>query len=43
MAKLIFGLQQSLDGYVDHLEMRPGEVGVGSLQLPCTAMRALNR
>src|ERR1700722_7866694 len=25
MAKLIFGLQQSLDGYVDHLEMpRPG-------------------
>ena len=23
MAKLIFGLQQSLDGYVDHLEMRP--------------------
>ena len=24
MAKLIFGLSQSLDGYVDHLEMRPG-------------------
>ena len=24
MAKLIFGLQQSLDGYVDHLELRPG-------------------
>ena len=24
MAKLIFGLQQSLDGYVDHLRMRPG-------------------
>jgi dihydrofolate reductase len=23
MAKLIFGLQQSLDGYVDHREMRP--------------------
>ena len=23
MAKLIFGLTQSLDGYVDHLEMRP--------------------
>ena len=23
MAKLIFGLNQSLDGYVDHLEMRP--------------------
>jgi dihydrofolate reductase len=23
MAKLIFGLSQSLDGYVDHLEMRP--------------------
>jgi len=24
MAKLVFGLSQSLDGYVDHLEMRPG-------------------
>ncbi len=24
MAKLIYGLSQSLDGYVDHLEMRPG-------------------
>src|SRR5271168_5358930 len=24
MAKLIFGLSQSLDGYVDHREMRPG-------------------
>ena len=24
MAKLIFGLSQSLDGYVDHLDMRPG-------------------
>ena len=24
MAKLIFGLSQSLDGYVDHLEMRTG-------------------
>ncbi|EQD49803.1 bifunctional deaminase-reductase domain protein, partial [mine drainage metagenome] len=24
MAKLIFGLSQSLDGHVDHLEMRPG-------------------
>jgi dihydrofolate reductase len=24
MAKLIFGLSQSLDGYVDHLKMRPG-------------------
>ena len=24
MAKLIFGLSQSLDGYVDHLEMPPG-------------------
>ncbi|MGB6307119.1 MAG: hypothetical protein WBF89_04935 [Steroidobacteraceae bacterium] len=23
MAKLIFGLQQSLDGYVDHLELGP--------------------
>jgi dihydrofolate reductase len=24
MANLVFGLSQSLDGYVDHLEMRPG-------------------
>ena len=24
MAKLVFGLSQSLDGYVDHLAMRPG-------------------
>ena len=24
MTKLIFGLSQSLDGYVDHREMRPG-------------------
>ena len=24
MAKLVFGMQQSLDGYVDHLEMQPG-------------------
>ncbi len=24
MAKLIYGLSQSLDGYVDHLEMQPG-------------------
>lgn len=24
MAKLIFGWSPSLDGYVDHLEMRPG-------------------
>ena len=24
MAKLVFGLNQSLDGYVDHLEMRTG-------------------
>jgi hypothetical protein len=24
MAKLIFGMQQSLDGYVDHVEFRPG-------------------
>jgi len=23
MAKLVFGLQQSLDGYVDHLELGP--------------------
>jgi dihydrofolate reductase len=24
MAKFVFGMNQSLDGYVDHLEMRPG-------------------
>ena len=24
MAKLVFGMNQSLDGYVDHLKMRPG-------------------
>jgi len=24
MAKLVFGLNQSLDGYVDHLEFAPG-------------------
>ena len=24
MAKLVFGLSQSLDGYVDHLAMQPG-------------------
>jgi dihydrofolate reductase len=24
MAKLVFGMQQSLDGYVDHLEVTPG-------------------
>jgi dihydrofolate reductase len=24
MAKLVYGLQQSLDGYVDHLQMSPG-------------------
>jgi hypothetical protein len=24
MAKLVFGLSRSLDGYVDHLEMGPG-------------------
>jgi hypothetical protein len=24
MAKLVFGLNQSLDGYVDHLEFSPG-------------------
>lgn len=24
MAKMIVGLSQSLDGYVDHLKMRPG-------------------
>jgi hypothetical protein len=23
MAKVVFGMNQSLDGYVDHLEMRP--------------------
>jgi dihydrofolate reductase len=26
MAKLVFGMNQSLDGYVDHLEMRPNPV-----------------
>ncbi len=26
MAKLVFGMNQSLDGYVDHLEMRTGPV-----------------
>ena len=26
MAKLVFGMNQSLDGYVDHLEMRPDPV-----------------
>jgi dihydrofolate reductase len=25
MAKLVYGLNQSLDGYVDHLEMGPGD------------------
>jgi dihydrofolate reductase len=24
MAKVVFGMNQSLDGYVDHLELRPG-------------------
>jgi hypothetical protein len=24
MAKLVYQLSQSLDGYVDHLEMQPG-------------------
>ena len=24
MAKFVFGMNQSLDGYVDHLELRPG-------------------
>ena len=24
MAKLVFGMNQSLDGYIDHLEMRTG-------------------
>ena len=28
MAKLVFGLQQSLDGYVDHLELGPPDPGV---------------
>jgi dihydrofolate reductase len=28
MAKLVFGLQQSLDGYVDHLELGPPGPGV---------------
>jgi dihydrofolate reductase len=26
MAKIVFGMNQSLDGYVDHLEMRPSPV-----------------
>jgi hypothetical protein len=26
MAKLVFGMNQSLDGYVDHLELRPSPV-----------------
>src|SRR5216683_5794078 len=26
MAKLVFGMSQSVDGYVDHLEMQPGFV-----------------
>ena len=26
MAKLVFGMNQSLDGYVDHLEFRPNPV-----------------
>jgi dihydrofolate reductase len=26
MAKLVFGMNQSLDGYVDHMEMRPDAV-----------------
>ena len=26
MAKLVFGMNQSLDGYVDHLEFAPGPV-----------------
>jgi hypothetical protein len=26
MAKFVFGMNQSLDGYVDHLEMRPDPV-----------------
>jgi dihydrofolate reductase len=26
MARLVFGMNQSLDGYVDHLEMRPSPV-----------------
>ena len=32
MAKLIFGMNQSLDGYVDHLEMRqaPQSFVIGS-------------
>jgi hypothetical protein len=28
MAKLVFGLQQSLDGYVDHMELGPPGPGV---------------
>jgi hypothetical protein len=26
MAKLVFGMNQSLDGYVDHMEFAPGPV-----------------
>jgi hypothetical protein len=25
MAKLVYGMNQSLDGYVDHLEFRPSQ------------------
>jgi hypothetical protein len=32
MAKLVFGMNQSLDGYVDHLEMRPA---LAKRRLPC--------
>jgi dihydrofolate reductase len=28
MAKLVFGLQQSLDGYVDHMELGPPSTGL---------------
>ena len=31
MAKLVFGMNQSLDGYVDHEEMPPGPVIFPSL------------
>ena len=31
MAKLVFGMYQSLDGYVDHLEMRPRPRALSSL------------
>ena len=31
MAKLVYGMNQSLDGYVDHLEFRPMSAALSSL------------